>query len=197
MKKNGFTLIELLGTIAILAALIIIITPKIFKHFQTTENITEQEQVNTFIDTARLYMGDNSELLPPENGVKVITISELKTAGLIKTNQVLNPKTREELTGCVMVRYENNKYEYTYEEAENCNALTITFNADGGTVSPVSKQVITGQTYGELPEPVKEGYTFMGWKIEGEASYITASTTVEETINHTLKAYYDMDDYAS
>ena len=197
MKKNGFTLIELLGTIAILAALIIIITPKIFKHFQTTENITEQEQVNSFIDTARLYMGDHAELLPPENGVKVITIDELKTAGLIKTNQVLNPKTREELTGCVMVKYGDNKYEYTYEAAENCNAITITFNADGGTVSPTTKQVVTGQTYGELPVPVKTGCTFMGWKIDGETSYVTSSTTVGETVDHTLKAYYSIDSYES
>lgn len=193
MKKNGFTLIELLGTIAILAALIIIITPKIFKHFQTSENISEQEQINTFVDIARIYISDNPELLPPENGIKVITIAELKTAGLIKTNQVLNPKTREELTGCVVVRYDSNKYDYIYE-AENCTAITVTFDADGGTVSPTTKQVIPGETYGELPIPTKEGYTFTGWKIAGESSYTTNSTTAEETSNHTLKAYYEIDE---
>lgn len=191
MKKNGFTLIELLGTIAILAALIIIITPKIFKHFQTSENISEQEQMNTLIDVARIYMGDHAELLPSENGVKIITIPELKTAGLIKTNQVLNPKTREELTGCIVVRYLNNKYEYLYEE-ENCTVITVTFDADGGTISLATKPVVSGQAYGNLPEPVKTGYTFVGWKIEGETNYITSSTIVEETENHVLKAYYDI-----
>lgn len=42
-------------------------------------------------------------------------------------------------------------------------AYTIIFDANGGTVSPGTKTVEVGQPYGELPEPVKEGYTFAGW----------------------------------
>ena len=50
---------------------------------------------------------------------------------------------------------------------------TVTFNPDGGIIpegtdwtgsgSSATKQVIVGLSYGELPEPVKEGYTFLGW----------------------------------
>ena len=54
---------------------------------------------------------------------------------------------------------------------------TITFDADGGTVSPASKQVTAGQPYGELPVPVKSGETFYGWFIDD--LLITENATVE------------------
>ena len=49
-----------------------------------------------------------------------ITLNELKESGLIKSSQILNPSTNEELTGCVLVTYKNNKYKYEYEE-NNCD----------------------------------------------------------------------------
>ena len=42
-------------------------------------------------------------------------------------------------------------------------ARTVTFNPNGGTVSPTSKTVYIGDTYGSLPTPTKTGYTFNGW----------------------------------
>lgn len=43
------------------------------------------------------------------------------------------------------------------------NTYTVTFNANGGTVSPSSKSVTYGQSYGVLPVPEKEGFVFDGW----------------------------------
>ena len=40
---------------------------------------------------------------------------------------------------------------------------TVTFDANGGSVSQTSKIVTTGQTYGTLPTPTKSGATFLGW----------------------------------
>ena len=55
-----------------------------------------------------------------------------------------------------------------YEEAK-----TVTFDPDGGIIpagtdwtgsgNSATKDVTLGLTYGELPEPTKEGYTFKGW----------------------------------
>ena len=39
----------------------------------------------------------------------------------------------------------------------------VTFNANGGSVSPTTKTVTVGSTYGDLPTPTREGYTFVGW----------------------------------
>ena len=42
-------------------------------------------------------------------------------------------------------------------------AYTVTFDSDGGNVNPTSKIVRYGDNYGNLPTPVKSGYTFLGW----------------------------------
>ena len=41
--------------------------------------------------------------------------------------------------------------------------FTVTFNSDGGNVDPTSKIVRDGDNYGNLPTPIKPGYTFVGW----------------------------------
>ncbi len=43
------------------------------------------------------------------------------------------------------------------------NSYTVTFNPNGGSVSPTSKSVTYNSTYGDLPTPTKTGYTFGGW----------------------------------
>jgi uncharacterized repeat protein (TIGR02543 family) len=61
---------------------------------------------------------------------------------------------------------------------------TVTFNADGGTVSPTSKQVISGDPAGELPTPTKPSNTFGGWYTaqNGGGSAFTSATTVTGNI---------------
>lgn len=39
----------------------------------------------------------------------------------------------------------------------------LTYNANGGSVSPASKNITYGGTYGTLPTPTRSGYTFIGW----------------------------------
>lgn len=40
---------------------------------------------------------------------------------------------------------------------------TLTFDANGGTVSETSRTVLEGNTVGKLPIPTKEGHRFYGW----------------------------------
>ena len=67
---------------------------------------------------------------------------------------------------------------------------TLTFDADGGTVSPASKQVTVGSTYGTLPTPTKTGETFYGWFI-GDL-LITSTSVVELTGDATAKASWSI-----
>lgn len=56
---------------------------------------------------------------------------------------------------------------------------TINFSANGGSVSPSYKQVTAGTTYGDLPTPTRDGYTFIGWYTAANGGeQVTASTTV-------------------
>ncbi|MBO5909935.1 MAG: InlB B-repeat-containing protein, partial [Clostridia bacterium] len=51
---------------------------------------------------------------------------------------------------------------------------TVTFvPGSGASVDPTSKQVIYGETYGDLPIPTKEGYTFTGWAKSDGYTYIS------------------------
>ncbi len=119
-NKKGFTLIELLAVIAILMTIMAIITPKIFKQLKHAGQVIDKEQRDTIIETSKLYMNQHTNLLPQENDIYIIQLQQLKDSGLIKSSQILNPSTNEELTGCVLVKYESNKYKYEYKETD-CN----------------------------------------------------------------------------
>lgn len=51
---------------------------------------------------------------------------------------------------------------------------TLTFNANGGSVSTTTKTVTYGTTYTDLPTPTRTGYTFKGWyaTFNGSNNYI-------------------------
>jgi len=55
-------------------------------------------------------------------------------------------------------------------------SYTITFNANGGTVSPTSAKTGDDGKLASLPEPTRDGYTFNGW-------YTAAEGGTEVTVN--------------
>jgi uncharacterized repeat protein (TIGR02543 family) len=56
---------------------------------------------------------------------------------------------------------------------------TVTFDARGGSVSPVSVKVLNGAAIGALPTPVRPGHTFAGWfTAAAGGARVTASTAV-------------------
>ena len=69
--------------------------------------------------------------------------------------------------------------------------ITVTFDPNGGSVSPTSKTITKGIAYGILPIPTKTNYTFKGWYTAASGgSKVTSSTTVNATANHTLYAHW-------
>lgn len=66
------------------------------------------------------------------------------------------------------------------------NSYTLTYDANGGTVSPSSKKLDYNEAYGTLPTPVRKGYRFEGWytAITGgtKVSSITKMGTKDTTI---------------
>ncbi len=57
--------------------------------------------------------------------------------------------------------------------------LVVTFNANGGSVSPSTKYVAYGGTYGTLPTPTRSGKTFTGWEITSR-SWISNSSGLRQ-----------------
>lgn len=69
------------------------------------------------------------------------------------------------------------------------NAITVTFDPNGGTVSPTSKVVYYGQQYGSLPNPTRSNHTFTGWRLG--TTTITSTSLVNTASNHTLLATWE------
>ena len=71
------------------------------------------------------------------------------------------------------------------------NTYVVTFDAQGGSVTPASKSVTYGQPYGSLPVPVRAGYRFDGWFTAATGgTQVTAETVVTVTSAQTLYAHW-------
>lgn len=70
--------------------------------------------------------------------------------------------------------------------------FVVTFNPNGGIVTPESKEITYNSTYGDLPsgDNIKRlGYTFAGWYKEAElTNEVTSETTYDITEDSTLYA---------
>lgn len=68
---------------------------------------------------------------------------------------------------------------------------SVTFDANGGVVAETSKSVYYGQTYGTLPKPTRENYSFEGWYTEKtDGTKVTESSIVNLLDNQTLYAHW-------
>lgn len=73
------------------------------------------------------------------------------------------------------------------------NSYTVTFDANGGTMSDLKTSVTYGSAYGTLPTPSRAGYIFMGWYTEASGgTNITADSNVETAKDHTLYAQWKL-----
>lgn len=76
------------------------------------------------------------------------------------------------------------------------NKYTITYNANGGKVSPASEEKYYDSTYGTLPTPSRDGYTFTGWFTSTSGGkQIYDSTVISTASNHTLYARWRQNKY--
>lgn len=70
--------------------------------------------------------------------------------------------------------------------------FTVTFNPGQGTTPTVSQPATYGETYGELPVPVRSGYEFLGWFTSAEGgAQVTAEDTVSITTDQILYAKWN------
>lgn len=73
----------------------------------------------------------------------------------------------------------------------SANDYVLTYNANGGSVSPSSKIVKYGNTYGSLPTPQRNGYTFLGWFDSlSDGNQVTSSTTYSVDYNNQIYAHW-------
>ena len=74
--------------------------------------------------------------------------------------------------------------ELKYLDGENLKQ-TVTFNANGGAVSPATRVVEKGKTVGDLPVPTRSGYSFVGWFTSANGgAKVTTATVVTGNVTY-------------
>ena len=115
-----------------------------------------------------------------------ITITQTTQSGLFdKTKEAKNKAQQAENTENEILKDYINKIDDYINDESKIKDYIITFNAndgviiddEGNTSTESTKTVTFGSTYGELPIPTKEGYSFLGW--------FTASSNGEQILPET------------
>ena len=126
-----------------------------------------------------LHAGENLDLrLTPDSG---FALKSLTVNG-------------EEITPTELLHFERITQDINVD-AVFSNAGTryiVTFDPNGGTVTPTGKTVVNGEKYGELPTPTRAGHNFVGWytKTTGGQN-VTSETIVNLSGNQTLYAHWE------
>ena len=68
--------------------------------------------------------------------------------------------------------------------------VTLTFDPNGGSVSPTSATAAIGQPYGTLPTPTRTGYNFNGWFTSATGGSQVTATSIVPMSDHTLYAQW-------
>lgn len=116
--KRGFTLVELLGVIILLAIIALLTFPKINTSIKNSKEGAYLKQIDIIESAAKKWGVEHDSLLPEIGSDEVLTIdlNTLNTLGYIKEQKIIDPRTDEEIKGCVKLSYnsEYNQYEYMY-----------------------------------------------------------------------------------
>ncbi len=80
----------------------------------------------------------------------------------------------------------------------NVNSYEVTFDANGGPVTPISAMVIFDAPYGTLPVPVRDGHAFAGWwdDVEGAGVQVNDAMLVSTATNHSLYAAWQINSHS-
>lgn len=72
---------------------------------------------------------------------------------------------------------------------------TVTLDPNGGTVETSEIECTVGETYGELPTPTRDGYSFLGWfDAKEDGNQITEDTDFTDSSPTTLYAHWKKDE---
>ena len=123
--KKGFTLVELLGVIAIIGIISVIAVPIVADKISDSKASALNTQITLIEKAASDYILEHNDLLDEYNlNPTLVSIEDLKNAGLLNTGKIKNPVTKDEMNGCIVVSYslDTKGYQYKYND-ETCDSL--------------------------------------------------------------------------
>lgn len=195
-KGKGFTIVELLAVIVILAIVLAIAIPRISNYEKERkkdlffsvaknilreieyENVDNEDSLSSILSSIEIDVSNNQ-----------IDIDKSKVYRDVDGEITINLFGKGSYDGLYLCNVKSSTKKANYED-NSClsNKISVNFNPMGGGINLTKKEVSVGETYGELPIPVKKNYAFIGWFYNNEK--IQETTRVECDINHVLIAKY-------
>ena len=120
--KKAFTLVELLGVIIILGVLALITFPIIDKSIKNSKEKALERAIDNIEEAAYNYSITND--IGYESFYKKLSLEELKKAGFLE-KETINPVTNENMTGCVLYKWDESKKQYEFKYDEPCSVKSI------------------------------------------------------------------------
>ena len=123
MNNKGFTLVEVLAVVALLVVIFLLIIPSVTRVLNRSKDTVYQKQINTILSSAYDWSLKNISNLPQMGKKTFVTLSELKSNGLIDAN-IIDPDTKEPFPDDLVISIENvgtnykNKSEYAKKEGD-------------------------------------------------------------------------------
>jgi len=117
--KKGFTLVELLCVIVIIAIISLITFPKIARNINNAKEELYLSQVKNMEKAGERWAIDNKDYLDKYHINDVfITLDLLKETKYLEKEDILSPKDKKVMNGCILISYSENKYDYKYIELD-------------------------------------------------------------------------------
>ena len=121
-KVKGFTLIELLAVLILLAVIGLITLPIVNNSINNSRQRALEETIKNIEHAALTYSVENNLGMDPE--YKTLTLDELKTKGYLENKDIINPITNEEMTGCILYKWDTSHKQYEFTYSEECKSST-------------------------------------------------------------------------
>lgn len=119
--------------------------------------------------------------------------SALATSLKVNGNLLIATSEKDILSGKNLLKVTGKIVGITVDEFNKYlkGVFTVSFNANEGVVNESSKTVVYGSTYGSLPIPTRDYYTFDGWyTAKTGGNKITESSVFNSAENVTLYAHW-------
>ena len=129
---------------------------------------------------------------------KNVSFSKLDDSVASKLNVTGDYLICGDFTNEKMLSVTDGEIKYLTEEefAKVLGEISVSFNPNEGNVSEQSKTVKYGQEYGELPEPERENYNFLGWYTDKtDGTKIEEDMIVSVMADQTLYAHWEWQPY--